>query len=277
MNSRRGQRRALGVFAVAFGLSVLIHFIFLAALHNYKEVRADDRREIQQVTLTTVVHLHTPPPTPPPTPTPPPPTPTPPSTPPPTPTPPPVTPKPATPAPHTPAPVTPAPVVHRQAAPKAAHLHLNVPKTHTSSAHTPSEAHADTQAGTQNGTLGGHGTVGGNTGTGPGGNGTSGLPAANTAPVTAGCPQPNRAAHTLNAVEPEQPQGAEGISGTAHIVVSLDAKGTVLGVTVGTSSGNSLLDNAALDAAKRSTYSPERRNCTDVAGSYTFRVDFAGS
>jgi TonB family protein len=276
--NRSEQGRAIAVLVAALVLSLLIHAAFLVGLKNYHEVHADDTHEVQKVTLMTVVHLHTPPP---PTPTPPPPTPTPlitPTPPPPSPTPevtqtpPPVTPKPATPAPQTPTPATPAPVVRAHAAPKAAHLHLNAPKQSTVRSDASSESHADDAPGNQNGTLAGKGATGGDTGTGAGGEGTGDKPAA----PAATCPVPNRAPNVDIPFVPESPEGTEGISVTVRVRVSLSAQSTILATSIETSSGNPLLDHAALDASNRTKFHTERVNCVDIPGSYIYRVRFDG-
>jgi protein TonB len=264
MNTSPEQRRLLGVIACALALSLLIHAVLLAGLSRYHEVtHADERPQVQHVTLLTIVHSQTP--TPPP-PTPPPPTPTPPL---PTPTPPPPTPRPRV----TPPPV-PARVVRAHAAPKAAHLHFSVPKVTTRSSKTREESHADTAPGTQNGTLAGKGATGGATGVGAGGEGTQ--PAPPAAPV-ASCAQPHREPGVDDPVVPEQPEGTEGVFGKVIVAVSLAADGTVVNVKLGQSSGNALLDQAAMDAAKRSKFHSERDNCVDHPGTYAYRVLFAGS
>ncbi len=170
-------------------------------------------------------------------------------------------------------PATPAP--KKAAAPKAAHLKLNVPKTNAQSTKAPTEAHADKAPGNQNGTLAGKGATGGTTGTGAGGNGKGTTPG-NAAPL-ASCPQPNRKPGVDETVEPEQPEGTEGVTGTVRVEVALSASGQVLGAKVGQSSGNALLDQAAVTAARRAKFHSERVNCVDVAGSYFYRVDFTGS
>jgi protein TonB len=262
------QRPLLGVLACAFALSLLIHSVLLAGLTRYHESpHVEERSQVQHVTLLTIVHPPTPtPPPPPPTPTPLLPTPTPPPTPP--------TPPPPTPRPRVTPPPVPARVVRAHAAPKAAHLHLSVPKVTTRSTKTREESHADTAPGTQNGTLAGKGATGGATGVGAGGEGTQ--PAPPAAPV-ASCAQPHREPGVDDPVVPEQPEGTEGVFGKVIVAVSLAADGSVLNVKLGQSSGNALLDQAAMDAAKRSKFHSERDNCVDQPGTYAYRVLFAGS
>ena len=69
----------------------------------------------------------------------------------------------------------------------------------------------------------------------------------------------------------------QGLTGTSMVKVSLSATGSVLGATIYKSSGSALLDNAAVQAAKESSYSPEIDNCAKVAGDYIFRADFEGN
>ena len=76
---------------------------------------------------------------------------------------------------------------------------------------------------------------------------------------------------------PEQPDGTEGLSGIARVAVTLDAHGHVVAASIAQGTGNALLDAAAVDAAKRSTYHSARANCEDIPGSYIYRVDFNGS
>jgi TonB family protein len=63
--------------------------------------------------------------------------------------------------------------------------------------------------------------------------------------------------------------------GTASVQVNLSATGAVLSATIAKSTGNAALDQAALLAAKQSTYKPEIKDCVPVAGAYLYRVDFA--
>jgi len=260
------QRRLLGVLAIALSLSLLIHAVLLAGLSRYHEApRTEERAQVQHVTMMTIVHTQTPtppPPTPPPpTPTPPPPTPTPPPTPPPTPRP-----------TETPPPV-PVRVVRPQTAPKAAHLHLHVPKVTTHNNEAREESHADTVPGTEKGTLAGKGVSGAASGVGAGGAGTMAAPT----PAPASCAQPHREPGVDDPVVPEQPEGTEGVFAKVIVDVSLAADGTVVSVKLGQPSGNALLDQAAMDAAKRSKFHSERDNCVDHPGTYAYRVLFDGS
>jgi TonB family protein len=111
-------------------------------------------------------------------------------------------------------------------------------------------------------------------------NGTPG-PLAAGSPGPAGtpkpsCASPNVPARTVQAVTADFPENARqaGATGTTEVKVSLLASGTVAGIAVYASSGNTQLDQAAERAARQSTYSAELRNCEPVAGEYLFRVDF---
>jgi TonB family protein len=117
----------------------------------------------------------------------------------------------------------------------------------------------------------------GNTGpNGPGG--VIGQPVAppTEAPGPA-CSDPNVEAKTVVAVAPERTTDdfTAGTSTTAMIKVNLDASGRVTGVSVYASTGSLELDQAAMRAARESTYSPEMRDCQAVAGSYLFKVEFS--
>ena len=105
--------------------------------------------------------------------------------------------------------------------------------------------------------------------------GPTGPPEPTAAPTVA-CTAPDIAAHALNAITPETPRLAqeEGLTGTAQVKVSIDAAGSVTDVSIYRSSGSSLLDTAALNAAKESTYKADIRNCEAVPGSYLFTVVF---
>jgi TonB family protein len=61
-------------------------------------------------------------------------------------------------------------------------------------------------------------------------------------------------------------------TGTATVAVTLDDAGKVTAVSIYKSSGNGVMDAAALEAARRSTFAPGAENCTPVGG--TFAADF---
>lgn len=94
--------------------------------------------------------------------------------------------------------------------------------------------------------------------------------------ATPSCANPNVAAHAVDAISPETPQAAQeaGAIGSVQIEVSLAASGAVTSVAVLRSAGFAPLDDAALRAARQSTYAAEVRDCRPVAGDYVFRAEF---
>jgi len=61
---------------------------------------------------------------------------------------------------------------------------------------------------------------------------------------------------------------------TAVVRVTVAANGTVSDTVLTTSTGNSALDAAAVQAARAATYSPKVVDCRAVAGIYLFKVTF---
>src|SRR5579862_7579022 len=88
------------------------------------------------------------------------------------------------------------------------------------------------------------------------------------------CSAPYVPASVTNEMPAESPEEANGATGQARVKVDLSATGAVLGVSIYTSTGNLLLDRAAMRAAKASSYRAETRDCEPVSGSYLFNVDF---
>ncbi len=90
------------------------------------------------------------------------------------------------------------------------------------------------------------------------------------------CTAPDVAARALDPVTPDTPELAQeqGLTGTTQVRVTIDANGNVTDVGVYRSSGSSLLDAAALRAARESTYKADIRNCEAVSGSYLFTATF---
>ncbi|MBV9270102.1 MAG: TonB family protein [Candidatus Eremiobacteraeota bacterium] len=97
-----------------------------------------------------------------------------------------------------------------------------------------------------------------------------------TPPPTPSCTSPDVAARVMNAITPDTPEAAreEGISGVTEVRVDLGADGEVESVSIYRSSGSTLLDAAALRAAKASRYAAGQHDCHGDAGSYIFRADF---
>jgi protein TonB len=77
-------------------------------------------------------------------------------------------------------------------------------------------------------------------------------------------------------IQPEEPPLAQeqGAVGTVAVQVDLSSTGAVVSASISSSSGNKLLDDAALQAAKQTSYAPQIKDCQKVAGSYLFRVRF---
>ncbi|WP_330969007.1 energy transducer TonB, partial [Lysobacter sp. A3-1-A15] len=66
----------------------------------------------------------------------------------------------------------------------------------------------------------------------------------------------------------------QGVGGTVVLVISIDAQGNVLDVSVEKSSRNRNLDRAAMDAARKWRFNPEVRNGVAVASRVRVPVDF---
>ncbi|GAC1655852.1 MAG: hypothetical protein NVS9B12_07150 [Vulcanimicrobiaceae bacterium] len=90
------------------------------------------------------------------------------------------------------------------------------------------------------------------------------------------CSAPYTEARTIEKYSPQVPQIAidEGLNGHAQVKVDLSADGKVVDASIFQSTGNTLLDRAAVEAAERTTYGPKVVDCASVPGSYLFRVDF---
>ncbi|MEA2785879.1 MAG: Gram-negative bacterial TonB protein C-terminal [Candidatus Eremiobacteraeota bacterium] len=97
-------------------------------------------------------------------------------------------------------------------------------------------------------------------------------------PTTPACAQPNVPARTIRAVEPDTPALAaqQGIHGVVQVVVSIDADSHVVGARI-MSSPSAVLNQAAITAARQSTFQAQIRGCQPIAADYIFSVDFARS
>ncbi len=238
--------RAKNFLLYGFAISIALHLIggpFLKFQNTQTQEDAPQK--------VTVVRVPTPPPTPPPTPTP---HPTLPPTPPPKQTPPPQ---------QTPAPQQPK-------------IKINTQKTESKS-NGPTEASNKYTTGNTQGIPQGQGTSAPSTA-------PPATPAPATPPPTAtprptptpqACSRPNVAATTLHPVEPDTPPMAQqqGISGVVQVVVSLSADSRVTGTRVQTSP-SAILNQAALTAARQSTFQTEIRDCKPIAADYIFSVEF---
>jgi periplasmic protein TonB len=103
-------------------------------------------------------------------------------------------------------------------------------------------------------------------------------PSAAMGTQTASCASNYQVARIVRPVSPEYPSMAQLIhaTGVSRIRVDLSEAGSVVGAWVVTSSGNALLDKAAVSAAKSMIYSPEVRSCSAAPGSYAIEVEFTG-
>lgn len=72
---------------------------------------------------------------------------------------------------------------------------------------------------------------------------------------------------------------SDRISGshTATVAVTLDAAGRVTAASIYQSSGYPELDQAAIDAAKHSTYAPGATNCAASGGTFAVEFDYDGN
>jgi TonB family protein len=100
-----------------------------------------------------------------------------------------------------------------------------------------------------------------------------GLLAASPVPAATGCATPDAPAVVIRAVKPDLPPlgGERHVTGVVRVLVSLDAQGRVTDTRIERSSSQ-ILNQAALDAAKKSTYQPALRDCTPVPSKYLFSV-----
>ena len=102
-------------------------------------------------------------------------------------------------------------------------------------------------------------------------------PSASVSPApTSTCEQ---AAIPVHAVPPYYPDAARSRhlgNVSVRMLVRISATGAVTSVRVTQSSGDVDIDNAALDAARKSTYQPKIVACKAVPGTYLFIADFSG-
>jgi protein TonB len=224
----------------AFVISIGLHLIIGPFLGQFKQSGPEDK-EVEKVSVTKKIKVVVP--TPPPKPTPPP-----------------------TPPPHS----TPPPV-KMTAPPQTKKLKLNVPHTH-SNGPPQQAAYVAPPVGDENG------NPNGNSNKGPAvpAQAPPGTPAPPTPTPKPACAQPHLDASAIHSVEPEYPEMAkeQGAVGVTQVEVSLTETGAVADAKVYKSSGNKLLDQAAIAAARQSTFSPEVDNCVKVAGDYLFRAQF---
>jgi uncharacterized protein len=89
------------------------------------------------------------------------------------------------------------------------------------------------------------------------------------------CARPNVAARVVRPVEPDIPALAQqqGIEGTVQVVVSLDENSRVTSASIQTSP-SAVLNQAALAAARASSFQAEIRDCRPIAAKYLYTVEF---
>jgi protein TonB len=218
----------------AFVISILVHFFLVPILPSMKQHTEEQTVEKVSVTKKITVKPPTPPP---PTPTPPP--------------------------PKTTPPPKPQPEHQQQT-----RIKLNVPKTTSHANAAPQEnTYVPPKTGSEQGVP--QGTVA----------------SAPPAPVTTAppgtpkpaCKTPYMDATVVNQAQPEYPDSARDLGlGEVQVAVevTISPTGSLVGTKIAQSGGNMALDNAALAAARQSTYSPKIVNCQPVQGDYLFKVTF---
>lgn len=236
--------RAKNFLLYGFAISIVLHLVFGPFV---KWERTQTSEEAPQ--KVTVVRVPTPPPTPPPTPTP-------------HPTLPPTPPPKTTPPPQTPAPQQPK-------------IKINTQKTESKTNTGPTETTNKYTTGNTQGIPQGQGTAAPSTAPPATPAPAPPTPTPKPTPTVASCARPNEEATTIRAVTPDTPPIAQqqGISGEVQVVVALDASSHITGTRI-LSSPSQVLNNAALQAARQSTFKTRVRNCVPEAAEYVFLVDF---
>lgn len=106
---------------------------------------------------------------------------------------------------------------------------------------------------------------------------TNSVSAAPGTPTRTSCATQNADARQRSNYPVEWPRIAEGLAltNTAIVRVDLSEGGAVRKATVVASSGNASLDSAARESTLQQRYTPEIRNCANIAGSHLVEVDFS--
>jgi TonB family protein len=65
-----------------------------------------------------------------------------------------------------------------------------------------------------------------------------------------------------------------GVSGIVQVKIDLSSAGNLSNAAIFSSSGNSALDEAALQSARMTRFTSEVAHCRHVAGSYLYQVEF---
>ncbi|MBV8727567.1 MAG: TonB family protein [Candidatus Eremiobacteraeota bacterium] len=220
----------------AFVISIVVHLVF-GPLIPFKQTHTEEQ-QVEKVSLMKKTKVKVP--------TPPPPTPT---------------PKPTEPPKSTPQP---------KPQQKQQQLKVNLVHQHATTGAGPSEpAYTAPKSGSQNGVPGPQGTPG-----------TGSAPAKVAAPTPTpkpACADPYREATMTNGVAPEYPEAAkeQGLGAVTVLVkITLSPGASVESASVLQSSGNMSIDQAAMVAARQSSYAPKLVDCKPVEGTYSFRASF---
>ena len=229
--------RVRSFLAWAFVLSLVGHMV-LGPLIPFKQTHAEEQ-QVEKVSVMKKTKVKVP--------TPPPPTPT---------------PKPTEPPKSTP---QPKPKQQQQ------QLKVNLVHQHSTTGANQSEpAYTAPKNGSENGAPQGQSTAG--AGIGP-----IAKQAAPTPTPKPACADPFREATMTNGVSPEYPESAkeQGLGPVTVIVkITLSPSASVDSSSVLQSSGNMAIDQAALLAARQSSYAPKLSDCKPVEGTYSFRANF---
>lgn len=106
-------------------------------------------------------------------------------------------------------------------------------------------------------------------------------PSGSIAQETVATPSPtcailNAEARMITGVAPITPTAAKEVTGQVVVVVSLDANSSVVGAAI-SKTPTALVNDAALAAARASTFQTRIVDCRPVAGRFLFLVDFTGA
>lgn len=104
-------------------------------------------------------------------------------------------------------------------------------------------------------------------------------PSASPAATPPACRIPYTDVDLSRRVTPQYPENARLHPGSVAIVtvlVTVAPTGAVVSASVNHSSGDISVDEAAIAAARASTYQPKTIDCEAVTGTYIFRADFKG-
>jgi len=232
-----GSGRTRSFLLWAFLISVLIHFILAPIFPHLKS--ANQQQEVEKVSVTKKIIVKVP--------TPPPPTPT---------------PKPTT------QPITQKQVTHPQP-----QLKIHPPKLTSKGSGAGVPKYHPPQPGSEQRNPNGQSTPP------PAPPSTPGPPASTPPPTPAPpkCKTPYQDATVVQQVTPDYPESARELGlgeVTVQVEVTISPSGSLQSAKLYSQSGNMALDQAALSAAKQSTYAPKVVNCDPIEGTYLFKVTF---